>query len=280
MKINTIISRFIFIGFILSTIVSCNNRGNKLASKSESKLKLDSIVVVDSIPLLKDTASPACKLTIRFVYPTQIVGDSSLLKKIQADFVTAMYGKNFSSMSPQSATSAFIEKFSKDFKQSLSNYDEAKSSGMDMKMWGDTYQIMQCDTVASDSTLLSFKTYVENFNGGAHGSHQTSFYNINLKTGAIVTATDLFVSGYEAKLKQVLIAKLIADNNVKDEDGLVEKGFFDPNEMKLTDNFLIQRHGILFGFNEYEIAPYVMGFIKIFLPYKTINGILCHPKAN
>jgi Protein of unknown function (DUF3298) len=66
----------------------------------------------------------------------------------------------------------------------------------------------------------------------------------------------------------------LVDNKLTKSEELIEKGFFDLSDLKPNNNFLITQNGITYGFNEYEIAPYYMGLIKVSLSNSKITHIL------
>jgi hypothetical protein len=256
-------------------ITSCKRTTKEASKQSALTTTYDSLVVKENIALVEDTSSPTNKLSIRFIFPTTIHGDSMLLEKVQEEFVKALFGSEYAKLKPQQAIDSFYKKYKKDYLATASDYNKAKAAGFEMHSWGNTYQTMQSDTVSGEKAgILSFTTYIENYNGGAHGSHHTGYYNIDLKTGKLISESDIFKPGYQEALKRAIVEKLLADNKLIKPEQLIEKGFFDLAELKPNNNFLIAKDGITYGFNEYEIAPYYMGLIKVYLPQSTISSIL------
>lgn len=262
--------RFYALLFLLVALASCNRH----ADKALGKLTIDSLSVKEDIPLFEGPSAPVNRLTIKFIYPKTVDGDSMLLKNVQAEFVKAFFGPEYARLSPKEAFKSFHDKYKADYLRTASGYEKAKADGLPMESWGNTYQMMNNDTVASEKGILSFTTFVENFMGGAHGSHHTGYFNIDLKTGKLITESDIFKGDYKAELSKLIIAELLKDNKLSKPEELIEIGFFDLTDLTPNGNFLITKGGILYGFNEYEIAPYYMGLIKVFLPNEKIEHIL------
>ena len=64
------------------------------------------------------------------------------------------------------------------------------------------------------------------------------------------------------------------DHNVSTYEGLLEQGFFNIEDIFPNNNFWLDNEGIHYAFNQYEIAPYVMGVIKVDIPYEDLKDIL------
>ncbi|MBP1616805.1 MAG: hypothetical protein H6Q14_632 [Bacteroidetes bacterium] len=272
---HTILSA-ILLGIILSGItVSCKRTPKDTSLQSQQKITYDSLVINEDIALIKDTSGPINKLSIHFVFPSAIKEDPVLLKNVQQEFVEALFGHEYANLKPQQAIDSFYKKYKEDYLSTATDYNKAKAAGFEMQSWGSTYQTMRTDTIPSfKPDTLSFSTYTENYNGGAHGSHHTGYYNIDLKTGKMISESDIFKPGYKADLKKAIIAQLLLDNKLTKPEELIEKGFFDLGDLKPNNNFLVTKNGITYGFNEYEIAPYYMGLIKVSLSYSDISNIL------
>jgi Protein of unknown function (DUF3298) len=62
---------------------------------------------------------------------------------------------------------------------------------------------------------------------------------------------------------------------MKFDETYKEAGFwFKDNIFTLNNNFAITDQGILFYYNNYEIASYVYGPTKIFIPYDSIENLV------
>jgi len=114
------------------------------------------------------------------------------------------------------------------------------------------------------------------FTGGAHGNETESYSTVDMKSGKILSATDLFKPGYEEELTRLLTRKLHKMNNLEESRKLVDAGYF-TDEIKPTANFYLDENGIGFCYNQYEIAPYSFGSTDIFLTCAELKGILKQP---
>jgi len=103
------------------------------------------------------------------------------------------------------------------------------------------------------------------FTAGAHGIGSTYFANLDLETGKKLSIADCFLHPENIKRK----AELAFRNNIgiAANASINEAGFwFDNDQFKLTENFLIKDSIVEFFYNVYEIAPYSNGPTSIEIP--------------
>lgn len=109
------------------------------------------------------------------------------------------------------------------------------------------------------------------YTGGAHGNHGNSYTCINLVDNKVITLNDIIKEGSKKKLNQLLEKHFRKDYNVKPADPLTDGGLFE-NNIKPNNNFYITGKGIGFCYNPYEIGPYAMGTIDIFIPFTELQS--------
>ncbi len=127
----------------------------------------------------------------------------------------------------------------------------------------------------NDQHLLCLEYATNEFQGGMHGIYQSTYYNFNLQTGAQITLEELFIKDFENALTEK--AEQIFRNNfgIKSNQSLGEFGFtFPGNTFKLNRNFYVTKTGIGFYYNVYEIAPYAVGALEVFIPYSAIHSLI------
>ena len=127
---------------------------------------------------------------------------------------------------------------------------------------------------APDILCLSFAS--RSFMGGAHGNTTIRFENFNPRTGERVELADLFVSGYEAKLLPLAQDRFREVRVIEEGVTLADAGFsFSENvAFTLSDNFAVEKDGLTFYYNPYEVAPYALGATELTLSYEELDGLL------
>ncbi|MBR6432824.1 MAG: DUF3298 domain-containing protein, partial [Bacteroides sp.] len=122
--------------------------------------------------------------------------------------------------------------------------------------------------------LLVYRIDYNEYTGGAHGIYMSTFLNMDLHTLTPVRLDDLFAGDYKEALTDLLWNQLMADNKVATRRELEDIGYATTGELEPTENFYLGQEGITFYYNVYDIAPYVMGPIKITLPYEMMQHLL------
>lgn len=136
-------------------------------------------------------------------------------------------------------------------------------SDMDMKL------LWNADSIIS----LACQSY--QYTGGAHGLTNTTLMVFDLRKNRPLRLDDLFKTGYESVLRTALENRLRlqydlgADGPLNGRQGIL----FNPH-LGLTDNFYVTGGGIGFLYNPYEVAPYSVGQIELYLPFAELRSIL------
>lgn len=114
--------------------------------------------------------------------------------------------------------------------------------------------------------------------GAAHPGHETRTVNFNLKTGNIIKLPDIFKPGSD-------YLKVLSDYCVKElKQVILEQGIGEPDENWIKEGtspkpenftaFILTQDGIAVTFDEYQVAPYVMGGQEVEVPYDELKDVL------
>lgn len=116
-----------------------------------------------------------------------------------------------------------------------------------------------------NARYLCFDQWISEYAGGAHPNTALHTYTVDLTDGAIVPLSALF------KAPDVALPKVQAAVRVK----LRDPDFFDEAAstwtISPTDMFRFEPDGLVLTFQQYEVAPYVMGFPEVTLPWSTLD---------
>lgn len=264
------------IGCLLATLcfVACQPKGSATVAEA---IEYDSISIEKKIPLIEpnDTTLPFADFKINMLYPVKF-GNAEQLERLQQVFLGTFFNdKVYDSMSPRQAANTYTQKYEEWYQQMKTEFeaDKARMNG-EVPQWYWYSRSLKNELVYQKENLLVYAVMVEDYQGGAHGSWQVTYFNIDLDDQVTISEQDLFGADYQPKLKEVIIQQLMADNGVSTPEGLIEQGFFPTEELQLNNNFWINDKGIHYLFNQYEIAPYAMGPIEVTLPYDSIKHLL------
>lgn len=109
----------------------------------------------------------------------------------------------------------------------------------------------------AEQDIIVFDIDCHGYMGGTHGFFQTTFLCYNKFTGERISLGEIFTNTSPVgKLLRTKAAKeYVKENNLDDS----EADMFYEDEVKLTDNFTVDRDYIYFQYDEYELGPSCIG---------------------
>lgn len=250
--------------------------GDKL-SKGTGALEFDSIQVNETAHLFGDTAKPACNLVINFAYAVKS-SDEKLKDSLNTTFINACFGNDSIVGTPAEIIKAYTEKYVSDYRHDLepmyTEDERDKEDQASIGAWYSYYKALESHVQYYEKNLLIYRINYNEYTGGAHGMYTTTYLNIDLRTLRPLQLNDLFVGDYQEALTDLLWNQLMADNGVATHEELEDLGYGAENGITLTENFYLDKDGITFFYNVYDIAPYAMGPVIIQLPYEIMSNLL------
>lgn len=252
---------------------SCGN----IVNKNAGALEFDSIQVNETAHLFGDTAKPACNLVINFAYVSKST-DERMKDSLNTFFLSACFGDKYMTMTPEEAMKKYTEKYVADYRKDLEPMykkdEQDKEDDASMEAWYSYYKGIESHVQLYTKQLLVYRIDYNEYTGGAHGIYMSSFLNMNLQTLSPIRLDELFVNDYSEALTDLLWNQLMADNKVTSRQELEDMGYVTTGNLEPTENFYLGKEGITFYYNVYDIAPYVMGPVKITLPYEMMQHLL------
>lgn len=265
----SVIAFFLLSGLLLT---GCKTGTKKNA---ENDIKFNTLQVEETYHLMNNPDYPNCNLQLSFTYPVKY-SNSNILSKIQKLFVSSYFGESYENYSPEEAITEYKNDYLAMYKELEDDYAEELNQADESAVgsWYSYYENSSNEILYNKGDLLSYTVNFENYTGGAHGSHSSTNYVINLKTAEFIHEQDIFVDNFEDPLAQLLIDNITDANNLNDSKELENIGYFSVEEIYPNGNFYVDEEGITYMFNEYEIAAYVVGITQVKLPYSKIRHLL------
>lgn len=252
---------------------SCGNTANK----NTGALEFDSLQVDETAHLFGDTAKPACNLTVSLVYASRSA-DTRLKDSLNTYFLSTVLGEAYGTLAPEAAVKRYTDAYVDEYRQSLEPlYLEDEQNQEDnarIGAWYSYYKGMKGSVQLYEKELLVYRIDYNEYTGGAHGIYATTFLNLDLRTLAPLRLDDLFVEDYREPLTDLLWQQLLKDIHVDTRDEAQDMGYATTGALEPIENFYLDREGITFYYNVYEITPYAMGPVTITLPYEAIGHLL------
>ena len=119
--------------------------------------------------------------------------------------------------------------------------------------------------LTNESGLLSIGVVYWIMNqGAAHPMPSVNHLNFDLATGKMLGLDDILRPGYRAALDTLGERQFV---KVYGREGFE----ITPGQFQLSDDFSIQRDGLVFYFDVYEIGPYSAGVQEVFLPFAALG---------
>jgi hypothetical protein len=192
--------------------------------------------------------------------------------KPAADSVAAyVIGKLFGSDQPGLAPAALMEREKEVY---FKNY---RSSNLDIYQEGSaSFNWEKSEVVRIQHNkyhILTLEIFDYGYTGGAHGLGFSTFAAFDLRDGHRISLQEIFRSDFQSELREIVNDQLRKDYDVNPGQTLADAGFF----VEMVDpgsNFYINREGIGFYYNPYEVAPYSTGPVDVFIPYSKMKRIM------
>lgn len=125
-----------------------------------------------------------------------------------------------------------------------------------------------------DDEVLTLERDYSDYSGGAHGRHETHYYNFDVATGDTLLLDDIIKPGAREAVEALVDFHYREQEGMSAESSLVVDGKLNVESIPLTENFALEDKGIRFYFNPYEIAAYAAGPIIVEVPMSDLEPYL------
>ncbi len=129
--------------------------------------------------------------------------------------------------------------------------------------------ILQNDIIYQGHGFISFLNEIFAYQGGAHGNTTRSYYTFDLENNQLLSASNFFLPNKCEDL--IALQKNALEKAGQDLKDLWLDG------LKCNDNFYLVETGIVFHYDQYEIASYAEGPMDIFLSSEEIKEFVQEP---
>lgn len=250
--------------------------GDKM-KKDTGSLEFDSIQVNKTAHLFGDTAKPACNLLINFAYPSKS-SDELLKDTLDKYFIAACFGDKYMGEKPQEVvkqyTEAYISEYRRDLEPMYLEDEKDKENESSVGAWYSYYKGIESHVQLYEKNLLVYRINYNEYTGGAHGIYMTTYLNFDLDLMRPLRLDDIFVGDYQEPLTDLIWNQLMADNGAKTRAELEDMGYGSTGEIAATENFYLNKDGVTFYYNVYDITPYAMGPVVVSLPFQMLEHML------
>jgi hypothetical protein len=241
-----------------TVLVSCGKRAEN--KRPDVSYEMKTFRVESSTGCASDTLQCA---SYEVKYPEFSGLDSAVAKKIRREVDATV------SMGNPEAVGKTMKQIGEEF---VRDYEDFKKEMPDPESSGGWYYNAEVSVELVTDTLISLTVAEDYFTGGAHGGSGTYFINTNPTTGAEFTLDNLFKSGYLEPLTKAGDEIFRKVREIPDTASLNDNYFeFPDDKFQLNQNYGFRKDGIVFYYNNYEIAPYAAGPTEVLIPYDRIK---------
>ena len=265
----------LFACLVGSTLSSCTGRSGSAQSADSTlaegtqdpngPLDWDSIVISTTYfdnQVARKGSSVEVELFFR--YPTN---DSALLKAVSGAF----FGETYANMSPKAATDSYLREVRSEY---LFGADSLGFSAKELEDMKSEMTLFNHITYHDDHIITMQKDVYTYSAGAAHGLPATGNYTFDRKSKDVISEGDLFIDGYGPELNKILQRALIKEFGRKSAQEMESKDGIYAADLTSNDNFRLDDKGMTYTYNPYEIAPFAIGIIEIFIPYEEVRQLL------
>lgn len=255
---------------VITLLTACRSGGEGV-----EKPEFDRVVVNTTEHLFGDSAKPACHISINMAY-VKLASTDEMVDSLNTFILRNVLGFKYRHMQPEEAAKIYAESYVEDYRKDLEPtyaIDE-KNSEAEVEAWYSYYRNVEGNVERYKKNILTYRAYYDEYTGGLHGIYMTHYINIDLRTLSLLTLDDIFAGDYSETLTDLLWEQLMKDNHVTTHKELEEMGYATGSALAPTQNFYLDREGITFYYNVYDIAPYIVGPVTICLPWETIKSLI------
>ncbi len=239
--------------FISGMLSSCSGGVSTQISESSGKY------------VLAEGETDSLEIEIQVEYPVSGLTQPAM-DNITKTLTTSLFGDQYAAMQPEEAIDAYISGSVDEYrKDNLPLLEMSKDMPHASLSWSD---YITGAVAGSHGDILSYTMTKYAYTGGAHGMTSETALNFDMKTGSLLTEGDFFKEGYKEKLPALLSGHLASSlENPADTSMLFTR------EIGPNGNFQVTEEGVTYIYNQYEIAPYAMGIIRVTLPWDELEGL-------
>ncbi len=126
------------------------------------------------------------------------------------------------------------------------------------------------DIIFNDNDILCYAVHWDSYSGGAHANYSSMFYVFNSRNGNRYNLNDIIIESKKEEIQQIVKNKIITERELTKDD--ISDIYELPIE--LNNNFYINKGGLGFYYNSYDIAAFAHGPDNVYIPFKELKGLI------
>ena len=234
----------------------------------------------EEAPLVDTPSSPTLSIAMHYSWLNEKV--DSCAPRVNSLLQQELLGKEFAGLSPTLATDSFKNTRIRAYRQDiapiyLKDHPDPSVQSYNFAWYNHTFELASHLQLGLHDILLCQADISED-QGGAHPDSWSRWFNIDRKTGKLITREEIFPKAQRSQVEQALLQALIhqqagqnPDEEINTLEDLQQIGFLQNTAIYIPENFLLENEHVSFLFNRYDIGPYSAGAIVLQLSYEEIG---------
>lgn len=264
---------------ILLLLSSCNQQKSakeKMGNKSTKIIELKTYVYKKKYEWKPNRDLGSLTFDAKVELPIDFY-NQEVLENVEKYIVSIIFKEKFNYMDTKSILPSYGDRLFEDYKtydDYLEELDTLDANDPQVIANSNNQISIEGSAIYKDDKILAYSYERTGYLGGAHGFSENLLYNFNLTDATLIKEKDIFKTNYKASLTQLIRGQIVEDNaSIESIADLSDFNYYEENIIP-NNNFLITKEGLLYVYNEYEIAPYYIGQTTVLLPYSKIRPIL------
>ncbi len=206
--------------------------------------------------------SPGCSFEATTVWPE---GGTPAAEFVKRQIRSALDEKAPTGASPENIVEAMKKKYIADCRAEAKDAKEEELKEMPSMYTRDI--VHRVTAIHQSADFLCLDDMEWEYSGGAHGNGYSAYRILDLKNQKRLGMKDLFTPNGIKALPKLIEKRFRIQYGLKPGQSLRDAGLFENRIEKATENVYLTAKGVVFSYTAYEIGPYAMGPIEIFVPY-------------
>lgn len=234
------------------------------------------------IYLQEGEKAPSCKINLDFSYLKPTSESDTFSPCINTAIQGKLFGKLYATLPPEEVLPALATRYIENYNTDVKKLFEADlHNGMkaaDVPAWYNYEYQLNTEMAEGRDGIWNYTLTNYRYTGGAHPNTEITCLNIDSQTGKILEKNDVFNPKDTSRVCKLIMDELIKETNrrldtdtITSLDGLQAQGILLDTYLYIPVNFLLEKDGVVFYYNRYEIAPYAAGDFRLKVNYDDIH---------
>ena len=254
--------RFIYTSVFVLLLCAC--------SQEVETITFETVTADKTVAITTDSLSPMCSVNIRLEQATAKSGRAGEI--INATVSERLLSRNDDNL--QKSAEAFTEDYTSNYLTTLQPLYNQDNDDAQKQAWYHYHYIINSHTQFGPKGTVVYLADINYREGGNHVINQQVIMNFETETGRLLTTKDIFVDGFEVRLKPLLLKALQEKTGFTTMKALNANGYLNHSDIYVPENFILGSDAITFVYNPDEIAPYTIGSTELTISYMAMDNIL------